>query len=75
MQLLKSPIIYDHYLIIQTFSGVTAPCVVIWVASLLLRNSVPICMQWSKPHGAAVHLPAISSLQFLLDQQQTVTIT
>jgi hypothetical protein len=63
MQLLTSPIINDHYLTVHTFSGATAhsSCVAIWVASLLLHNSVPICMQWSRLHGAAVHLTAISS--------------
>jgi hypothetical protein len=75
MQLLNSPIIDEHYLIIHTFRGATAE----GVASLLLPNSeveeLLICLQWSRPHGAAVHLTAISSLQSLLDWQQTVTIT
>jgi hypothetical protein len=77
MQLLNSPIINNHYLIIHTISGATAHSsrVARRVASLLLPNSVLICMQWSRPHGAAVHLTAISSPQSLLDWQQTVTIT
>jgi hypothetical protein len=62
----------EHYLIIHTFRGATAhsSCVAGGVANLLL-----ICLQWRRPHGAAVHLTAISSLHPLLDQQQTVTIT
>jgi hypothetical protein len=73
MQLLNSPITDEHYLIIHTFRGATAHscCVAGGVTSLLLPNSeveeLLICMQWSRPHGAAVHLTAISSLQYLLD--------
>jgi hypothetical protein len=62
MQLLNSPIINDHYLSIHTISRVTAHSshVARRVASLLLRSSVLICMQWCRPHGAAVHLTAVS---------------
>jgi hypothetical protein len=73
MQLLNSPIIDEHYLIIHTLRGATAhsSCVAGGVASLLLPNSeveeLLICLQWSRPHGEAVHLTAISSLQSLLD--------
>jgi hypothetical protein len=73
MQLLNSPIIDEQYLITHTFSGATAhsPCVAGGVTSWLLPDSgveeLLICLQWSRPHGAAVHLTAISSLQSLLD--------
>jgi hypothetical protein len=73
MQLLNNPIIDVHYLIIHTFRGATAhsSCVAGGVSSLLLPNSevdeLLICLQLSRPHGAAVHLTAISSLQSLLD--------
>jgi hypothetical protein len=64
MQLLNSPVIDEHYLIIHTFKGAGN-------ASLLLPNSeveeLLICLQWSRPQGAAVHFTAISSLQSLLD--------
>jgi hypothetical protein len=66
MQLLNSPIIDEHYLIIHTFRGATAhsSCVAESVASLLLPNSedeeLLICLQWSRPHGAADHLTAVS---------------
>jgi hypothetical protein len=57
MQLLNSTIIGKHYLIIHTFRGAA-------VASLLLPNSeveeLLRCLQWSRPHGAAVHLTAVS---------------
>jgi hypothetical protein len=71
--LLNSSIIDEHYLIIHTFRGATAHscCVAGGVASLLLPNSeveeLLICLQWSRPHGAAVHQTANSSLQSLLD--------
>jgi hypothetical protein len=77
MQLLNSPIIDEHYLIIHTFRGATAhsSCVARGVTSLLFPNSeveeLLICLQRSRPHRAAVHLTAISSLQSLLDCQQT----
>jgi hypothetical protein len=68
VQLLNSPIIDEHYLIIHTFNGATAhsSCVAGGVISLLLPNSevgeeLLICLQRSRPHGAAVHLTAISS--------------
>jgi hypothetical protein len=66
MQLLNSPIIDEHHLIIHTFRGATAhsSCVAGGVASLLLPNSeveeLLICLKWSRPHGAAVHLTAVS---------------
>jgi hypothetical protein len=62
----NNPVINYHYLIIHTFSGATAhsSCVARRVASLLLHNSVLICMQWSRSHG---DLMVISSLQSLLD--------
>jgi uncharacterized membrane protein YciS (DUF1049 family) len=69
MQLINSQIINYHYLIIHTLSGAThhSSCVALQVASLLLCNSVLICMWWSRLRVAAVHLTEISSLQFLLD--------
>jgi hypothetical protein len=66
MQLLNRPIIDEYYLIIHTFRGATAhsSCVARWVASLLLPNyeveELLICLQWSRPHGAAVHLTVVS---------------
>jgi hypothetical protein len=73
MQLLNSPITDEHFLIIHTFRGATAHscCVAEGAASLLLPNSeieeLLVWLQWSRPHGAAVSLTAISSLQSLLD--------
>jgi hypothetical protein len=72
MQLLNSPIIGEHYLIIHIFRGATVHscCVAEGVTSLLLPNSeveeLLSCSQWSRPHGAAVHR-TIYSLQSLLD--------
>jgi hypothetical protein len=73
MQLLNSPVIDEHYLIIHTFRGATAHsfCVAGGVDNLLLPNSeveeLLMFLQWNRPHGAAVHLTAIYSLQSLLD--------
>jgi hypothetical protein len=60
MQLLNSPIINDHYLIVHTFSGVTAQFLYSYMGG-----------QPATPYLCA----KISSLQFLLDWKQTVTIT
>jgi hypothetical protein len=63
MQLLNSPITYQHYLITQTSSAATvhSSCIVGGVASLLLPYSeveelILIRMQCGRLHGAAVHL-------------------
>jgi hypothetical protein len=66
-------ILSNNDLYIHTFRGATvhSSCVAGDVTSLLLPNSeveeLLISLQWSRPHGAAVHLTAISSLQSLLD--------
>jgi hypothetical protein len=71
---LYSQISDEHYLIIHTLSGATAhsSCLAEGVASLLFHYSeaedlLLIHMQCGRPHGAAVHLAAGSSLQSLLD--------
>jgi hypothetical protein len=61
-----NPILDEHYLILHTLRGATAhsSCVAGGVASLPLPNSevedLLICLQWSRPHGAAAHLTGIS---------------